>query len=528
MAKPLPDRIKHIVVLMLENRSFDNVLGGLYPEWSKVGLYRGLIGNETNPLDPANPRRGSVTVFQGPATSSTWIMPYPDPGELYSDMVQQVFGSNSSVLPSGMLPPMSGFAWNYSGQPWSPSGPGWPSVPPVPRDIMQYYNGKSMPITTWLAEQYAVCDGWFAAAPVQTLSNRVFTHCGTPSLVPNSNPPMSRINNPDYTTGLRWDDVHPTVFEKTVFELLDQAYPDNVAPCDEFDFVTNWKVYYHDAPASVLIKYIWDHWCDVLGGNVYNYGYEGEVTNFEYDIINNQLPMYSFIEPRYTIMNPLSPGAVNSNHPGGTWFLPGDENAAWQPPPANVMDGERLLADVYGTLSKYPDTFEETLLIVTYDEHGGLFDHIPPPGPARTPFNVKVSNFDYERFGVRVPALLINPSIPPRTVYPGLRAAENADPNYPKVIDHTSIIRTVLDQFEVSGSLSPRADNAPALDNLIPEKITHHARPPIPVLPAPEAIPAPKPVREMNPEIPERAHTLAGLLLPLYAEIQRRKRRRAL
>jgi phospholipase C len=205
MAKPLTDRIEHAVVLMLENRSFDNVLGGLYPDLTKKGLYRGLRGSESNPLDPANTAKGSVTVFQGPATLSTWIMPYPDPGELYSDMVQQIFGSNS-VPSSTVLAPMSGFAWNYTYQPWSISGEGWPSVGPVPRNIMQYYSEAAMPATAGLAKAFAVCDCWFAAAPVQTIANRVLAHCGTPSKLPNTN--TSRVNNyPDVTvqaeTGLR-------------------------------------------------------------------------------------------------------------------------------------------------------------------------------------------------------------------------------------------------------------------------------------------------------------------------------------
>lgn len=524
--KPLPDRIKHIVVLMLENRSFDNVLGGLYPELTRRGLYQGLLGWESNPLDPANPQRGSVTVFQGPATSSTWIMPYPDPGELYTDMVQQIFGSNSPLscsVPDPLRAPMSGFAWNYSGQPWSPSGPGWPSVPPVPQDIMQYYSGAAMPVSTYLAMQYAVCDGWFAAAPVQTISNRVFTHCGTPGLVPNSNPPRSRINNTDYTDGLKWDHLDPTVFDKTFFELLDNAYPDNKGPCDEFDQLVNWKVYYHDAPLSVLIGYVYEHWCDLLGGNVYNYGYPSEQTNFEYDIANGLLPMYSFIEPRYTTMNPASPGYVNSNHPGGTWFYLDDPNGAWQPPPANVMDGERLLSDVYSTLLKYPAVFEDTLLIVTYDEHGGLFDHVAPPC-AVSPFTTKVANFDYDRYGVRVPAILINPSIKPGTVYPGLRGS--APPEKRKTFDHTSILSTLMAQFEVGGSLSPRVTDAPPLANLIPEAVTRHVRPALITPPAPTMIPAPAPFRPMHPDLPKRAHTLAGALGPLYAEIQRRHRRR--
>ena len=71
---PLPG-IEHVVVLMLENRSFDNVLGGLYPDLTATKCYRGLCGTESNPLDPA-----PVTVFHGPPDLSTWTMPYPDPG----------------------------------------------------------------------------------------------------------------------------------------------------------------------------------------------------------------------------------------------------------------------------------------------------------------------------------------------------------------------------------------------------------------------------------------------------------------
>ena len=115
---PLPG-IEHVIVLMLENRSFDNVLGGLYPDLTKQKKYRGLLGTETNPLDPGG-GGGSVTVFQGPPNLSTWTMPYPDPGELYTDMVEQIFGS-ANVPPVGTTAPMSGFAWNYKQQKSSPA-----------------------------------------------------------------------------------------------------------------------------------------------------------------------------------------------------------------------------------------------------------------------------------------------------------------------------------------------------------------------------------------------------------------------
>jgi phospholipase C len=520
--KPLPG-IDHVVVLMLENRSFDNVLGGLYGDLTQRGLYRGLRGTETNPLDPANPKGGSVTVFQGPAASPTWYLPYPDPGELYSDMVQQIFGSNSSVLPSGVMPPMSGFAWNYTKQPAAPSGSGWPEVLPVAGDIMQYYSGATMPISSCLAQGYAVCDCWFAAAPVQTIANRILAHCGTPSRQPPPNEYCSRINNPDYVTTIK-KTLAPPVDDTTIFELLDKRWPEGKAPDCSYTqpstYPLNWKVYYHDAPLSALCKYVYEKWCQLpylYGGNVfYFYEYEGlgSETNFEYDIANGLLPKYSFIEPRYSN---FFYGTVNSNHPGGAGIDWDNYNDASLPPPVDVRDGDRLLWQVFSILARYPSVFEKTLLIVTYDEHGGLFDHVAPP-PAKSPFTGRIDNFPYDRYGVRVPAILINPRIPPKTIYP-LRQAPGPVPNPP--YDHTSILSTLMAQFDVPGSMSPRVDCAPLLSGLVTE--TMYAAPVCPPLPpALEATPAVAPPgpRPLVTVIPAEATNLRGALAWLYQVIQ--------
>ncbi len=528
MAKPLTDSIEHVVVLMLENRSFDNVLGGLYPELTHQGIYRGLLGDETIPLDPANPRAGSVSVFQGDADLSTWIMPYPDPGEDFSNMVRQIFGSDSSMLSSGVLPPMSGFAWDYGGQPASPPGPGWPSRNAVPADIMQYYSAAALPVTSYLAKSYAVCDCWFAAAPVQTLANRILTHCGTPSKVPvpiGSN--WSRVNNPDYTANLHaTPPFNPPVKDTTIFELLDKGSTDGKP---------TWKVYFHDAPLSALCHYVYQHWDFQTydSGNVYHFHTElgfGEDTNFEYDIKNGQLPKYSFIEPSYTW---FFTGVANSNHPGGSVFNLGDPNGAYFPPPVNVMDGERLLWLVYSILLKYPETFAKTLLIVTYDEHGGLFDHVAPP-QAVSPFHPPVRNFNYDRYGVRVPALLINPSIPPGTIYPGRSAssgtttagkAGKSRARFPPLpdppFDHTSILSTLIAQFDLPGPLTPRVTSAPPLAGLITDKT--YLRP---ACLSPPAAAASVARREppLVTDVPTQAPTLAGALLALYRVQQSAKR----
>ena len=507
--QPLTDLIEHVVVLMLENRSFDNMLGGLYPTKTQAE-YRGLNGiseqDKSNPLCPPSQER--VTV----ADQATWIMPFPDPGELFEDMNEQIFGTSSPA--PGAPPTMQGFACNYSRQPGAPLKTGGPNKMPDAGDIMQYYAQDKIPMFWYLATQFAVCDGWFAAGPVQTLANRIFAHCGTPGRLPGTND--SRINNPDFIKGVTVP-FKPPVTDKTIFELLDETYPGEI----------NWKVYYQDAPISALCSYVYDHWNWTTwdSGNVYRWVGGSGVNNFEFDIKNNRLPKYSFLEPCYED-NILSSGPVNNYHPGGAGVDVNDPNGSSLPPPISVLDGERFLKQVYDILAEYPDTFKKTLLIVIFDEHGGVFDHVGPPS-APTPFAPPVQNFPYDRYGVRIPSVLINPCIPPGTIYPP-RASPPAG-----TFDHTSLISTVCAQFGVKGKLTPRSDQAPKLTSLIPEKPQVYTRPEPPVLPPaePRALaPQPSPSKvdvvaamavvkaQKNP------HPLAGVLVPLLAvEQQARK-----
>jgi hypothetical protein len=95
-------------------------------------------------------------------------------------------------------------------------------------------------------------------------------------------------------------------------------------------------------------------------------------------------------------------GTASSNHPGGA-----DING--NGPPISICQGEKLLAKVYKALHNAPNNlFEKTLLIVTYDEHGGCYDHMPPPA-AVSPFpsELNVQGFNFDRYGVRVPNIFI-------------------------------------------------------------------------------------------------------------------------
>lgn len=473
MTQPLPG-IDHIVVLMLENRSFDNLFGGLYPAGPG---FHGLTGNESN-FNPIAPGVGTWTVWQAPPGSATGAIPNPDPGEEFTDMNFQLFGTQTpSACPTAT---MAGFAANYARQPGTRPSLGFPSVAPAPKNIMQYFSAQTLPVSYTLARRFAVSDVWYAAAPVQTISNRIFTHTGTPSKLPKPQSPRptqpkSRINNGDFTSGLSFSkiiegDFVAPVIDTTIFELLDRANPTRNAPaCSDFsgkDPKLNWKVYYHDAPLSALCEYVYQHWCfgSLYGGNVFRYReHFSSETNFEYDIRRGLLPAYSFIEPAYTSVE----YTANSNHPGGAIPDPLDLNAQNFQPPINIDNGEKLLAEIYASLARHPDVFDRTLLIVTYDEHGGVYDHMPP-GSAVSPFVTPVSNFNYDRTGVRVPAILINPRVATKVFRPtdGQQVTGRCG-TFVTQLDHTSIIKTLCAQFGLGTPPTPRAVSVPTLAGLI-------------------------------------------------------------
>jgi len=417
---PLPG-IEHVILLMFENRSFDNMLGSFYPSASDRG---GVPAGFYNPLGATK-----VYAWRAAVGSAAGNIPYPDPNELYVDMHEQI---NS---PFG---PMMGFVYNYA------------TVKDAdPKAVMQYYVAGNVPVTSALAMKYAACDRYFASGPVQTWPNRLFSLCGTPGYDSGTN--LAYLNNdeyPDYPFMVGQLD-YPTIFEQ-----LDNAGHD-------------WAVYYDDEePIAFVLKYVRDSWhpLDPAKNRIHWF----EPTFFD-DVKAGKLPAFSLIEPRYQMLSAEGFRAPNSNHPGSS------DAVSSTGPPINVSCGERMLARVFNALAANPTLFATTLLIVTYDEHGGLFDHVLPP-QAVSPFTTPVNNYNYTSFGVRVPTLLINPYV--RT---GLFPPQALDPPV-ALFDHTSILATLRDQFGLSGSLSPRVDGALTLQGAIRTN-----QPPIPT----QTIPVP-------------------------------------
>lgn len=368
--------IKHIVVLMLENRSFDNVFGYLRP-WDEK-LFEGLDHNPS----PALTVNGIAPWTTKPG-QDCFRMPNPDPGEKYEDITQQIFGT----VPPGPSPTMGGFMANYATQEdVTQKGVG--------NDIMHCFSRSELPSLTALADNYAVSDMWFASAPCQTWPNRFFVHTGTADGYPNNT-----LEGAPYQM-------------QTIFNDLPDGVP--------------WKIYFHDMPQSLLLTRLWPH-----------------VTNFQHmdqfynDAAAGNLPGYAFIEPQYYPVPAAPPNDL---------LLPNDMH-----PPHNVQLGDALVARVYNAVRSSPN-WTSTLLIVTFDEHGGCYDHVVPP-PAVPPGPSRVNDFAFDRYGVRVPTLVISPYTAAGTV---LRAPPGSAP-----FDHTSIIRTVRTCFGISTPLSAREACAP-------------------------------------------------------------------
>jgi phospholipase C len=205
------DRIDHIVVLMLENRSFDSMLGKLYP---KSPDFDGLSGSEFN-LDVAGVPY-AVHNITG-SSDATMSIPTPDPGESWTDINMQLFGT--SLPRSGAKPDMSGFVKNYVAQ--AAHSPGTYD----PASVMHYFTPEQVPVISKLARQFAVCDRWFASAPCQTWPNRFFVHSATANGYENNSP------------------VHFPYQMPTIYNRIDDAQVPG-----------GWKIYFHDVPQAITLE----------------------------------------------------------------------------------------------------------------------------------------------------------------------------------------------------------------------------------------------------------------------------------
>jgi len=199
-------QIEHVVVLMLENRSFDSMLGR---------LYEGRDDFNGVPKDAVNVWQDKpYPVWTSPVSLSTDLarIPTPDPNEDFADMTHQLFGAGKK---SSAPATMSGFAANYA-----------KTTTHRPGDVMHGFTPEQLPVLSTLAKSFAVCDEWHASAPNQTWPNRFFLHTGTAH---------GYVNNKPY---------HFPYTMKTVFNLLSENE-------------RSWGIYFHDMPQAATLSSIW-------------------------------------------------------------------------------------------------------------------------------------------------------------------------------------------------------------------------------------------------------------------------------
>jgi len=396
------NQINHIVVLMLENRSFDHMLGWLGTSNGGRQKVNGVAGKKLknkipNYADP--PGDGSKFVHVGVETRMT--NPNPDPGEEYPHVNTQLYGhiipaanhnkpfdANPYNLPIKLprTAPMNGFVLDYIYNFTAIRG----RTPTYAEYsvIMNCLEEESVPVLSMLAKEYAVFDAWFAAVPSQTLCNRSFMHAATSH--------GYVLNSPFY----HWM-MHET---QTIFDQIS----------DKQDPAVSWKIYYDKLDVVSLTGLqnpkLWKHRS--------NFKY---MDAFYSDAAGGTLPGYSFLEPRFFIDH-------NDQHPPvGEQILE----------TSSVLAGEQLLYDVYNAV-RTGKNWEQTLLIITYDEHGGCYDHVSPPAATppdpTAPFGQM--GFRFDRLGVRVPTVMVSPYIKKGTVISD-------------VYDHTSILKMIEKRWEL-------------------------------------------------------------------------------
>ena len=397
-------RIKHVVCYMLENRSFDHVCGWLYDK-NEAGL---------NVIGPAGPYKGaSADFFNLDGSQKIPLSLYKDgklstdyPLELFtfdpyhdlSDTLRQMFFANRNGYAEKAQPDMGGFVWN-NGSP----------------QVMQTYSPEQLPVLNGLARNFAISDEWFCAIPSSTDANRAFALTGSALKEPNN-----FMSPPQY---LYWPEQP---HRPSLFKLL------------WTNGFTSWRIYNSTLWTDHVFTYqlFLQGQIPTVDANVSNY--VAPIDQFYEEALSGGLPAFSYLEPIW-----IGSSGTTSYHPG-----------------EDLVPAEEQLNKVYDSLRKGPN-WNETLLIITFDEHGGIFDHVPPPRAVNPWPNDEFDGFRFDIMGPRVPTILVSPLIDQKTVF-----RSQTDVAY----DATSFAATLLDWFGIPRSrwfMGERAKHAPTFEGVL-------------------------------------------------------------
>jgi phospholipase C len=372
--------IKHVFVLMLENRSFDHLLGfsGLTGVDAVTGAPTQI---EAPPLGASNSWNSKSFPAGPPPVDPMRVDPYHE----FTDVLEQLCGSAVPYPRGGPYPAINntGFVSNFAVAAKAPN----------PGDVMESFTPARLPVLYALAKEFAVCDSWFCSVPGPTFPNRLFALGASSGELDHS---------PTSAETLLWQTVDGFKFQNGSIFDSGKGF---------FSFLPwkrklKWRIYAGNKIFTLAHALKGIHIWDIIryskfAGDVSDPGYPAEFT---------------WIEPNY--------GHVTGDYLGGNSQHPLD----------GVTGGEALIRATYEAIRNSP-LWESSMFIITWDEHGGFFDHVAPPRAIPPGDQAQFSGanrygFAFDQYGPRVPAVVISPLIPRNTIDH-------------RVYDHSSLLATV-------------------------------------------------------------------------------------
>ncbi len=290
------------------------------------------------------------------------------------------------------------------------------------------FEPAQIPVITQLAQEFVLFDNWFSSVPGPTWPNRFFVHAASSGGLATS-PTNAQEKGAVFSTTSPFNFQNGSIFDR----LSDRKY------------AKEWRVYHGDIHPQVLAmpgmvtQYLTRHdrFCPTFPGDPNFSDFATDVSDRDY------APAYTFIEPNYAIQLDSLFKYGDSQHPLG-----------------RVSAGEALIKYIYEALRNSP-LWSSSVLLITWDEHGGFYDHVTPkgatpPGDAslNKPTDGSDPGFGFDSLGVRVPALLVSPLVP--------RGALGSQLFANQFFDHSSVIKSVFENFDLGAPLTARDGAAPS------------------------------------------------------------------
>ncbi|HLF63519.1 MAG TPA: alkaline phosphatase family protein [Saprospiraceae bacterium] len=414
------DKIEHVIYYMVENRSFDHICGWLYAKNAPIkvigpaGPYRGVDKNFTNTFRGkeyaiTKYNNGKLTEKLPDGKDFVLDIDKQDPYHDNSDVLRQMFSKDINDYSKKKQPDMGGFAWNNG-----------------TAEVMLSYTPEQLPVINGLAKHFAISDDWFCSMPGGTDVNRAFSLTGSS---------LGMLNN--FQNGVVYTEWSEYPHRPSIWKVLWS------------NGIEDFKIY--NAVEWMECKFTYNLFLKGQIPSIDNPFVVGnfapQLNQFYDDLKYGTLPKFAFLEPKWVASQ------------GSTSYHPGND----------LIPGERILNDIFNAIQESP-LRDKILLVITFDEHGGIADHVPPPRAVNPYTNDSIGGFNFDIMGVRIPTILVSSWITENTVF---RSETNT------AYDSTSILATLLQWLGVPKSrwgLGERTNHAPTFEAVIREKKARTAK----------------------------------------------------